>query len=1061
MRRCFNSGHLLRSGRGLIALRPFARSHPALSRVQTRPSSTKRSITRYEHQFLVSFHGPPVLPFAAGRDSTIDEWIPAVLECMPPSRQPGESEPANTLLAHEPQLTRAFTLVEYLNRARKLLDYDLLGYLGFELKQWSTVHNLLNSLIDSFEALEPYVTSQHPEPGFQWDINGMSLDELTSNRLRAVNARPSPIPSSGLQSLYNLTNIPAARVLTNKLRGEIILSLGQLVLGAAEKPADEAQTAMSCVFRVLARLHHLGLISDRVYQFTAHDPSQPAIRPPGLHLLSTNIMNVLSDAAWVEQEAALASAATEAGQDPPFLPFKVGVRELGPEIWMELILWCCIEHGLITQGVWLIEAMTKRSGDLAWKFESWAPLIRDLGTVQQTNISTEQSWRRPGDDSAPQTFRGRTKPPFNGLGKRTISKEILACLRDGLINRAYNGVGFHGMSPSELVDKAKPLDSILEPNGPADELRPTNRITNWSITRFMESGSLLPENDPITFEKVIRSTRSVVPPWEESWNETAKQVDGITRAQLYDETASLTGLVEYSSRTYALLKYSPRAFYQYAWLQNIVDASKYNHIRAFFEHLARSDPEDVPFFDSQHYQSSAMHKSSLPMASNVTLARLLDQAASSHANELGNWLLFNDDIDGPSIPPGLYGDQVLAPSILRFAAATKNTKLSENVIKAIRTPLHLNTLKAVVNFQITAHKWDHVPRTLEYMRDYRLKAWGHSNLATLGAEMIRLSSTIERKVLNGLDVADEKHHLERAKSIFVRFFREDFNTPASKSHRTSNFQRGVLKQMRDIFLSFPGELSQIAKQVQLKHAIGTHKKLQYVPSTSFQVLLSAIVDAYGSAAGKKLWTEWVFDGPFVHGYAPKEGGIERLRTRGERNWALGDPNFSPKWLSKAQDKAVIPSLDLVRTITQSAMREFHEETAQQASLLSGEPSPTSPTPDSSSPSNSHPQSPPSHPAKPEKNSYRVEIPRYIFKFQTKGGAPPSSESEAILDFCLSMFLRAGLTEDQVDLEIPGHFSRMRARGVFTGLPDKRSRLRMKEVLNDPWMQSYAKNLIRA
>ncbi|CAI7566485.1 unnamed protein product [Penicillium discolor] len=44
---------------------------------------------------------------------------------------------------------------------------------------------------------------------------------------------------------------------------------------------------------------------------------------------------------------------------------------------------------------------------------------------------------------------------------------------------------------------------------------------------------------------------------------------------------------------------------------------------------------------------------------------------------------------------------------------------------------------------------------------------------------------------------------------------------------------------------------------------------------------------------------------------------------------------------------------------------------------------------------------------------------------------PQTELESILDFCLETFLKFGLPEDQVDIEIPGHMRRMQLRKVFS------------------------------
>ncbi|KAJ5155439.1 hypothetical protein N7492_008242 [Penicillium capsulatum] len=927
-------------------------------------------------------------------------------------------------------------MTEYLSVAKYYFDKDVLKHMAFNQRAWPTVHRILDSLVDSFEILSPYLIRPKIDLSPQLSASGESLDEMTSKVLR-VDTKSAPASTSNPLSLNFWTKQPLAQVLTDRIGGEILYSLGMLVLEAADQPPAEARAAMSCVHRILARLHHLGLVSDRVYQFTVHDPTQLSIRPPALHLLSPTIMSILSDAAWLEHEAKLTSAAKEAGEDPPYLPFRVGCRELGPEIWMELILWCCIEHGLVKHGILLIQEMTKRSGDLAWKFESWTPLFKDIDTVQQTNVSTEQFWRRP-DTSVPRPFKGNNKPPFNGLAKRTISLEIVACLRSVLANRAYNGIGFHGMSSSKLLARTRPLNTILEPTSSADDLQPTYRTSNWCVTRFVESGCLVPRNDPVSFERFLRSFRNQVPPWGEDLQTSSKELHNLTRAQLYDETAAFVGLVEHGIQGYTTgsRKSSVRAFFQYAWLQNIIDASKHNHIRAFFEHLSRSGPEEVPFFDSGLHDPSLAPNPSHSIASKSTMAGLLDLAVSSRSTQFGNWLLFNTDIDGPSIPPSDYGNPTLASSILRYAIMTRNEELAQKVFDSLQPPVSFNVLKTMANYQIVMHKWDSVAMTLDYLRNFRKSSWGHSNLITLGAEIIRLASSIERKVSNGIAVGeDEKEHLQSARDLLFRFYNEEFNLPNSKNPRGADFQRRVLHRLRDVFLSVPGELSRVANELVLKTPIKSPKKLQYIPPSSFQVLMSAVVDAHGSVAGKNLWSRWVFESPLQAGYIIEERGVERLRVRNERDLSAGDPEFNSKTFHNAQQKATMPSVNFLRPIARAALREFYAEPNDQ---------------NQSSPSLWDPWKIPL--SKSKWTKYKL-LPRHMYKYQTRhGGLPPVSDAEAVLDFCVSMMLRCGLREHQIHLEIPHHLERLRARGVLTRL-DKEGRVRKYDTGDDPWMES--------
>ncbi|EPS29757.1 hypothetical protein PDE_04707 [Penicillium oxalicum 114-2] len=1051
MRRCLRSGQLLRVGRVPILPRSAVTSL-SVPRSQHRFTSTvdRRTLTDDEYQLLYSYNGPPSVPLDSSEKVVCANWVPILQKCAlprPPKPQTHivhvkPKQQVKPLFEHEKELRRSHALMGYLWLARTNFDLDLLGHIGFELQQWPTVHGYLTQLVDAFETLIPYMASRNSFEGFNWAVGGLSLDELTARDFKRPSDSMKPNPPADIVPLDLLTQRPIARDLADRFLGEVLLNLGMLVLRAADSSRQEANLAMSQTFRILARLHHLGLISDRVYQYPRNDPSQVSFRPPGLNLLSSHIMSVLSDAAWLEHEAALAIAAKEAGEEPPFLPFKVGVRELGPEVWFELILWCCVEHGFTKQGAWLVKEMNKRTGDQVWKIESWSPLVRDLDIVRETNISTESAWRRPGDTHTPKTSKRSDKPPFHGLGKRTISAEVVASLRSGLVNKAYNGVGFHGATPSDILQASAPLNDLLEPAITPDDLRPTKKATNWHLIRVLESGCLQPSEDPTLFERLLRSTQHVVPPWAGYGVASDQKLSDVTRAQLYDETAAITGLVELNVKAYATKRQAGRAFYQYAWLQNIVDASKAYHIRAFFEQLSLSSSEKLPFFDSRRFDAHERDTSSLPQVSNVTLAELLDLAAANRAYDFGNWLLFNDGIDGPAIPASVYGDQVIAPSILRFASASGNNELCEKVIASLSMPLSVNMLKALVNSYIDMENWDRAIVTLEYLRDYRLKSWGFSNLTALAAKIIRLDASINHQTSKGASVDEELiQSLERANDLFLRFYRMEFNTPPSKNRRVTVFQQNVLVRLLSVFRTLPGHISRLAKQADLKVPTPSHLKLKYIPAVSFHSILAAVVDTHGSTFGLKMWFRWCIHRPPPDRVRQREGGLTRLPARKELTWLQGDPTFSPSWLEHTQKRAVIPNYNTIRIIAHAAMREFEME--QHPEKLQSDPA------SSSLPIPRHQELP----FFARGRVYKPLISRLEFNgLPATGGKPPETPAEASLDFAVWMFLRQGMSQDQIDLEIPGYIARMCNRGVFHN-PEKRLRDRICEIQQDPFMKS--------
>ncbi|KAJ5584533.1 uncharacterized protein N7459_004333 [Penicillium hispanicum] len=1061
------SGRFLRTGRRPINSPPWIPLLSSASRVQTRLSSTGKALTPEEYKFFRSFqwHIPP----PAHDDLLYNEdcWMPHLLQYLPPKTKNDhtESETAPSILNHADQLSRSHTVMAYLERAKKMKGLHLLVHLGFKLKDWSAVYSFLNSFVDTYELVIPYVTPLNPPPGLDWHMDGKSLDHITSLHSSVRSIRINPLPEPESQSLNNLTSRPTLRIYTDRIMSQMLSNLGSLVLAAADHPPNEAQPAMSCVFRILARLHHMGWVSDRVYHYKASEPNQVSFRPPGLRLLSSYIMNVLSDAAWLEHQAALSAAATKAGEDPPYIPFAVGVRELGHEVWLELILWCCVEHGFADTGSYLVSEMAKRTGSLAWKIESWAPLVQALDVVQQTDIRSEQFWRRPGVDPTSRTFKRGHKPPFRGLGERTISREVVESLRSGLANHVYNGVGFFGFSPSQLLETMDPMSVLLDPPQSDDDLHPTNKTTNWDVNRILGSGCLRPADDPVSFERLLRSSRNAIPPWEMERVVTLEDLDRLTTAQLYDETAAMVGLLEFNIKTYTARGQAARAFHQFAWLQNIVDASKVRHIEAFFDKLSHTDSSDVHSSDLKLDLQAGSHlfEPSLPFVSHTTLAELLDLAVSSRTHGFGEWLLFNDDIDGPSITPRSYHNQALAPSILRFAAATQNWDLSERVIESLEPPLSINTLKAIATFYMSVDDWDRAILTLEYLRDFKLNSWGFSNISALAAKLIRLDAAVQLQ-RNGEAEIDPRvlKSFVHAKNLLRRFYAEEFNTPKSKQPRTHEFQRKVLQRQRDIFLTLPGIMSDLAKEIKLVHPFSGHEHLPYVPPTSFQTILSAVVEVHGSMAGKQLWTRWCQAVQPPQVFRQREGGVRRLSLIAERpNWReVGDPDFRSEWFHYMKSKAVGPDLNGIRIITRAALKEHEEqETMPYVPLVAAQyESPEPPFVTISS----IPTDPrvftspaPKRPTRRKSGGYKANIPLSLFKYQSKsGGDPPDTEAEAVLDFCVFSFLRAGIPEKDVELEVPGHMQRLRMRGVFKYPEISLSGARYYEVQDDPWMQVF-------
>jgi hypothetical protein len=1083
MSRCLRLGRIL----------PFGRSPPGLRRLPflpyrtaspfSRPTWTDHNRHTRKHDkemnypdeitFLRKYNlvNPP--PLNKYQKRKINKWIPLLRRCVPSKSQkaaelagqPGRLPP---LRESERNLDRTHALMGCLWDARIHFKFELLTHLGFELNEWSTVHSLLNSMIDTYELLDPHMPPKNHSPGLDWNrayhipkrserkdsssnspdarapplTTNISLDKLTGGTKEGSPwkwTRLEPVPSDKI-SLDTLTVEPAARFFGDRILAEVLANLGSLVLVAADSPPKQSQLAMSCVFRTLARLHHAGMISDRVYQYPTPDASQLVFRPPGLHLLSSPIMSVLSDAAWHEHEAVVAAAAADAGETSPFIPYQMGIRELGPEIWLELILWCCVEHGFCKTGTLLVHRMAQMTGIQSWKTESWGPLIQDLDTVQQTNISIEQSWRRPGQSGKPQTFTRGSKAPFNGLGRRTISTEVVDSLQNGLANKAYVGLGDRGYLPEELEELSAPLIRFIDRPEPERELRPTNKHTNWQTLRILSSGCLQPWSDPVAFESLLRSHQNVVPPWEGNELENAQELNSTTRAQIYDETAAIFGLIEFNLIYYSREKQSGRLFHEYAWLQNIADASKAQHMESFFEKLSQAREEDLSFFDSKPVLPGSFSQTSIPQVSYVTFANILDVATTAHAFDLGRQLLLQNDVDGPAIPQSAYGYQALAPSILRFATATKDADLGRKVISSLSVPLSVNTIKCLINYHISQCDWDRVELMLKFLVAHREKSWGYSNLAALASAIIRLEATLRQKTAANTVTNTDVENTKRAADIMFRLFRGEWHASTTRG-KVRLFQLRTLSRMHRVLLSIPGPLPEIFKRLEAPKEITTHHKVALIPPASFHEIFVAIVETQGAVVGKQVWDQHCIDwlSPKRQRQAP--GGVTRLLLSHERRKELGDPEWNAPWANEILTKSTIADLNTVRVLARAAIREHSALGHQKEHFKIFQNQIDSPPSSSSSF------------IYDRKKPYVPSISRKEYPYQLVGGMPPRTELEAILDFCLETFLRFGLAEDQIDVELPGHMRRMQERGVLQYPVRIPVRQRIERNKADPWMES--------
>jgi hypothetical protein len=820
-------------------------------------------------------------------------------------------------------------LAHHLNAARTELDRDLLAHIGYKLNNWSMVYAILNGLLDAAEAVAAASPSRRGLVEDRALSLGISLDQLTDvDSFSSLFPRTSKI--AGLESLDSLTYRPFSRDYYMLLMAEVWKSLGIITIYAADTSPAKSKLAMSVVYRILARLHHSGLVSERVYKYTTPDTYQATFRPPGMYLLSTHIMDVLSDAAWTVHEAEVAAEAAAAGKDAPFLPAKINIKELGHEIWLEFILWCCVEHGHINEGTWLLERLIRRKG---WKFQTWMPLLHEEKALRNTIINREVStWPSPDSANSASEPPKRTDPPslFHGLGKQTISVEIVTALLDNLPNLIHMGMGTGGVPATEILRRIDNLKFAITPATTSEsEFLSTTKAVNWFITRVIESGGLIPEVDPQTFDNLLKLTPHVVPPWSNGMCPVEEDtLAALHQSQLYDDTCAFTGLIEYNLKYHSSQRFTGNALNLFARLQAVMDTCKMRRLDDFFSSQLKNHSANLPFT----YDGLLPFESSIPQLSNVTIAHLFDLITVSRAFAFGEWLLLSDDIDGPTVPVSAYGDQALAPSLLRFAAATKNDNIGESVVRSLAQPVSLNTLRAILNYRITMHQWDQVISILKYIRDNRIKTWAHSNIAAIAAEIIRLDHALimssKKSNLASTSTSDIEINLAEAKKVLYRILFGEFDENPWRKRRNPNFQAHTLISFTRLFRHLPSpSLHEIAGSVFESEYVPMYR-LPYIPSPPFHTILAAIAETQGTPAAKKVYKRFCisYNSPEFSRFVV--GGITRFYEKAERDFRRGDPNFDAEYFHHLQKKLVLPNPNTVRILTQAAIREYQAAIAE-------------------------------------------------------------------------------------------------------------------------------------
>ncbi|KAI4182463.1 MAG: hypothetical protein L6R41_005955 [Letrouitia leprolyta] len=829
-------------------IRPLATATARASRLEggTRVRAEKERLARHTiTEILQSLGKSDKEPWT----SLLEQYLPNHLRRRAPRQ-------AQDTTANSSQPVPAQDLHIWLAEARKVSEAkgDLLAYLIVEEGRQDAVLWLV------LKMLEEHIEPLHMNRGCSGRLLSIppmaSLDETTRS---AANCRIAiEMTAFAGSSLDPLTEQPNHSVRYECL-GEIWRSMGSMIIQAAdcETTSTKSKLIMTCVHRMLAHLHCVGAIPSSIYNYNpAKDPSVLQ-RPPTIHYWSLRIMTAISDASWTSMNAStqqaqgtrlgLAKPDSNDANDIPPAEISSFAPEVEPQIWLDFVLWCCVEGGWITEAAEIVYQMWTRKGekrqysviDYNALSEQYSP---ELPWTARVKASIRRSRMRETAGGA--TFGSYSdrvdflKPP-----ERTVSSEVVAAIIDGLVSTASPYPHLFGNKHS-VVEKHISVCKIM-----LDRRQLGLGFSSWDsvILRIFDSLSTNTKAPQTFIEQII----SWSPPLLQEPFATNSAYHSGSMAQIYvtDPSAMILGLLYRLMSDFALAGNYRGALRIFQRLQHIVDANQRASLDSFpavITSVLQKDGEDALMRNGAQQEAPGLN---LRFPSHV-LAPFLDLIVDAKEYDLGRWLLYSNDIDGCIIPPDLYSDSALQPSLIRFASAAGDGELLDSVTRHVKAPIPLGVLRALLHHQIRHRKWDAVHDILELLRDGDGSAWDPTDVMALA----RAALDAEKDPPN---VSPQTSAVLTSSSLLQALLQGHYNSFRNPSQPRDLSETRMLNQLARITASIPSRL----RQDLLPFRSREHNQLSAscaVPTTAFNMLLEFVVGGFGALEGARLCERWCF-----------------------------------------------------------------------------------------------------------------------------------------------------------------------------------------------------------
>ena len=867
--------------------------HSSTSRAAHEAHTTSTKDTFTSAQLPYDIHIDALI--RSHRSNNADAWV-TILDYTLPQRLRTTQPISHFDYQTGQDLQRLATISKIISCARDLAKIDLLSYVGVHKGRWDAVNWLANLILT-----KSHGHKQENAPGWQlalpvWPSQSNSLDEVSDHPIFVDLPETSKI---SLDQLYDW-EADAERtrdfsIIRNCL-AQLWQALGCLILQAEDKSTspDKAHSIMSHVLDLLAQIHHMKALPASIYNYSPAKDSSVIQRSPTLYLLSARIMAVLSDVAWNKHWISEMQKAKEYGYELPKARVQPQLPHVGAEIWLELVLWACVEGNWMSAAAWIVSEMEKRrkEADNGWSVISWDELCQtkapklEWTAILKLQIDKSRLNQSTGIGIA---NSGTTSVE---MGARTISREVVSAILDGIINRVSTKPAVFGTRLETVHQHVVECTNLLR-NGEASVDAGT---INTLVVRIIESAALDARVSNSYTANIIRNFVGLEYAFEHNRSASATKDE-----YMLDTSAPVLGLLHRNLHDFSLQGYYRGILRSIGNIQDLIDANRHLYIQEFANELRerlKQGQDDMSSIRTDEKRPSPMLYPHIPV---YVLSCLLKSVVGNKFDELGRWIMHNEDIDGGIFPARLYGSPTLQPALLDFATATSDEILLNQILETAQPPLSTPMLHAILRCQIALDKWPAVRDTLYHFKISSSTNWSSEDALAIAAAVVRLGKS-----------ASGKGAARQAQTALFDLLRGEFDHSQSPSQRRDLTKIQQANQLKRLLRSLPGGIFDFLVLEDAREA-GPLSSTCRISSDGFIMFLEEMVKRFGASAGQRFWQQWCL--------SPDDRYARQINVYSV-NRSTGD----------STEKVVLPTISMLRTIIKPIVRKFQQQNSARRNL---------------------------------------------------------------------------------------------------------------------------------